>query len=164
VVIDEAAIVPDLERAWQAPIRPTLTDYKGGAWFLFTPQGIGNYFHTLWRQGQGARSEWASFQAPSRDNSRLDPQEIEKARAEIPERDFRQEYLAEFVTWEGAVFSRLREAVTDAPQGPAAVIGVDWAGASAEAITRPAWSSPPRATCWRPPAGAASPSPRSEPA
>ena len=41
-----------------------------------------------------------------------------------------QEIMAEFVTWEGAVFSRLREAVSSEPQGPAAVIGVDWAGSS----------------------------------
>jgi hypothetical protein len=35
-VIDEAAMIPNLEQAWQA-IRPMLTDLQGKAWFLSTP-------------------------------------------------------------------------------------------------------------------------------
>jgi hypothetical protein len=46
VVIDEAAMVPALEQAWQQSIRPTLTDLKGCAWFLSTPKGM-NYFKFL---------------------------------------------------------------------------------------------------------------------
>jgi hypothetical protein len=32
VVIDEAAMIPTLEQAWQQSIRPTLTDLQGCAW------------------------------------------------------------------------------------------------------------------------------------
>jgi len=39
VIIDEAGIVRDLEAAWNEAIRPTLTDYRGDAWFLGTPRG-----------------------------------------------------------------------------------------------------------------------------
>jgi len=39
VVIDECALVPNLEQAWQQTIRPMLTDYIGEAWFLSTPKG-----------------------------------------------------------------------------------------------------------------------------
>jgi hypothetical protein len=46
------------------------------------------------------------------------------------EQEFAQEIEARFVTWTGSVFTRLREAIVDAPEGRAAVIGVDWAGAS----------------------------------
>jgi hypothetical protein len=38
-----------------------------------------------------------------------------------------QEYLAQFVSWQGAVFRRIMDAVTDAPRGRPSVIGVDWA-------------------------------------
>jgi hypothetical protein len=48
----------------------------------------------------------------------------------MSEAAFAQEVLAQFVTWAGAVFTRLREAVVEKPEGRAAVIGVDWAGAS----------------------------------
>ena len=41
VVIDEAAMIPNLEQAWQA-IRPMLTDLQGEAYFLSTPKGM-NY-------------------------------------------------------------------------------------------------------------------------
>jgi hypothetical protein len=47
VVIDEAAMVANLESAWQESIRPTLTDFKGQAWFLSTPRGVASFFHTL---------------------------------------------------------------------------------------------------------------------
>jgi len=43
VVIDEAAMVPNLDQAWQQSIRNTLTDLLGQAWFLSTPKGM-NYF------------------------------------------------------------------------------------------------------------------------
>ena len=41
---------------------------------------------------------------------------------------FAQEYLAQFVSWEGAVFRRIRDAVMDPLPAniPAVVIGVDW--------------------------------------
>jgi hypothetical protein len=39
VIIDEAAMIKFLMDAWRASIRPTLTDLKGDAWFLSTPQG-----------------------------------------------------------------------------------------------------------------------------
>jgi hypothetical protein len=43
IVVDEAAQVRELERAWQQVLRPCLTDYQGGAWFLSTPKSL-NYF------------------------------------------------------------------------------------------------------------------------
>lgn len=35
VIIDEAAMARHLEQAWTEAIRPTLTDYRGDAFFLF---------------------------------------------------------------------------------------------------------------------------------
>ena len=40
VIIDEAAMVRHLEEAWNAVLRPTLVDFRGGAWFLSTPKGL----------------------------------------------------------------------------------------------------------------------------
>jgi hypothetical protein len=51
-------------------------------------------------------------------------------RQDMTEQAFAQEVLAEFISWAGAVFGRIREAVTDAPRGKAAIVGVDWAGSS----------------------------------
>jgi hypothetical protein len=60
VVIDEAAMIPNLETAWQA-IRPMLTDRQGEAWFLSTPKGM-NYFKVLFDRGQDPGcGDWASW-------------------------------------------------------------------------------------------------------
>jgi hypothetical protein len=131
VVIDEAAFVSALDEAWQQSIRPTLTDLRGSAWFLSTPDGM-NYFKTLYDLGQDpTKEDWASWQMPTTDNPCIDRTEIEAARQDLTESVFNQEYLAMFVNWEGSVFRRVSEAATAVPrQQPEAgheyVIGCDW--------------------------------------
>ena len=130
VVFDEAAQVGNLEEAWTYVIRPTLTDYAGDAWFLSTPNGL-NFFHTLYLRGQDEQSSWWSVKAPSAENPFLPAGEIEAARGELPERVFAQEYLADFLSEEGAVFRRIKESATALPQnqaiqGHAYAVGVDW--------------------------------------
>jgi len=48
-VIDEAAMVPNLEHVWQQTIRPMLTDFLGEAWFLSTPKAM-NYLKALFNR------------------------------------------------------------------------------------------------------------------
>lgn len=131
VVIDEAALVPQLAEAWQRSIRPTLTDLQGSAWFLSTPRGL-DFFKMLFDRGQDPTvNDWASWQMPTSDNPFLPAEEIEAARSELPELAFNQEYLAQFVNWEGSVFRRVLEAatVTDGQRPEAGheyIIGCDW--------------------------------------
>ena len=129
VVVDEAAMVPNLRHAWQESIRPQLTDYLGDAWFLSTPKGIASDFHELFQRGlDPLQSEWSSWHLPTSSNPHIVPSEIESARGDMTELAFAQEYLAQFVSWEGAVFRRIRDAVMDPlpTNVPAVVIGVDW--------------------------------------
>lgn len=129
VVIDEAAMVAWLGEAWQAVIRPTLTDYSGVAWFFSTPKGR-NFFWQIWQLGQDpAQTEWASWQMPTTSNPYINDAEIEAARQELPDRVFRQEYLAEFVEDAGGVFRGVRECATAKRVKPYAGtfrMGVDW--------------------------------------
>lgn len=131
VIVDEGASVRDLETAWNEAIRPTLTDYQGDAWFLGTPKGR-DYFWTLWMRGQDAGApEWMSWQMPTVTNPYINPAEVEAARLDMPDRAFRQEYLAEFIEDGAGVFRRVREAATATPQtgrieGHSYVGGVDW--------------------------------------
>ncbi len=127
-VLDEAAFMhPDV---WSDAIRPALTDRRGRALFLSTPHGR-NWFWQLWLQGQGARPDWQSWRFPSAANPHLPPEEIEAARALLPERIFAQEYLAEFLEDQGAVFRNVEACATAvAPNGPEDghryVMGADW--------------------------------------
>jgi len=92
VVVDEAGIVRNLSDAWLGAIRPTLTDFKGGAWFLGTPKGR-NFFHQLYAKGQANDPEWASWRMPTTANPHIDPAEVEAARGDMPPAVFNQEYL-----------------------------------------------------------------------
>ena len=107
VVVDEAAMVVNLQEAWENVIRPTLTDYQGGADFYSTPKGR-NYFFTLYQRGLDPENkDWKSWRKPTTDNPYILDAEIEAARQELPERVFQQEYLAEFLEGEGAVFRNI---------------------------------------------------------
>ena len=109
VCIDEAAHAPDLKDQWEGAIRPTLTDLRGEAWFLSSPKGM-NFFHTIWQRGQDPeREDWKSWQMPTASNPYIPADEIAAAKLDLPELAFRQEYLAQFVSWEGAVFRGLIE-------------------------------------------------------
>jgi hypothetical protein len=134
VVLDEAAMVPGLEDAWNAVIRPTLTDYRGDAWFLSTPKGR-NFFSQLFSRGQDPlRPEYAAWQMPTTGNPLIDPSEVEDARRNLPERVFQQEYLAEFLEESGGVFRGVKAAIDAGrreneprAEGLAYVVGVDLA-------------------------------------
>jgi phage terminase large subunit-like protein len=131
VVIDEAAMIPNLAQAWQESIRPTLTDLHGSAWILSTPRGF-NYFKVLFDFGQDCqRQGWASWQMPTSANPFIDRDEIEAARQDLTEAAFTQEYLAKFIDSEGIVFRRVIDLATANPKGKPEtgheyIIGCDW--------------------------------------
>lgn len=130
VIIDEAALVPDLKNKWESDIRPTLTDYRGDAWFLSTPKGQ-NYFWELYQDGKDPLKEWwYSSRIPTIANPIIDPAEVDEARQTLPYDIYRQEYEAEFLA-HGAVFSNFREQATadwqiERKEGHRYVVGVDW--------------------------------------
>ena len=125
IVVDEAAMTPYLEDVWQKALRPTLTDYKGFAWFLSTPNGH-NFFHTLW-QKHATDPEWMSWQMPTTANPHIDPNEVAGAAAGLPSLAYRQEYLAEFVDAAGARISREWLRTTDQVINADCFMGVDLA-------------------------------------
>lgn len=129
IVIDEAAHARYLKDTWEAAILPTLTDLKGEAWFISTPAGH-NYFHTLFQMAD-THTAWQKWQMPTYVNPHISPEEVENMRAILPERVFRQEYLAEFIADGTGVFRGIDRAPLcawqDAAQrGQDYVIGVDW--------------------------------------
>jgi terminase large subunit-like protein len=132
VIVDEAAKAPHFKTQWERAIRPTLTDFEGDAWFLSTPMGR-NYFWQLYQLGQDDTQDiYKSWQQPSSNNPHLPPKEIEQARKELPQAVFAQEYLAEFLENEGAVFRNI-DACMGAPtadpadhKGHNILAGVDW--------------------------------------
>lgn len=101
-VIDEAAFCH--EDTWKKVIRPALSDKRGKAILISSPNGR-NWFY---EQYEYARSKhvkgWDAWRWPSSVNPLLSDEDIEAARHELSDQDFRQEYLAEFVTRGGMVY------------------------------------------------------------
>ena len=129
VIMDECAFMQEM--TWNDVLRPALSDRLGKAIFISTPRGR-NWFWRLWQRGQSEDRDWQSWRLPTSDNPYINPGEIEAARQSLPELTFEQEYLAEFLENEGAVFRNL-DACMGAPettpmahQGHHIVAGVDW--------------------------------------
>ena len=102
VVLDECAFMK--EAAWIESIRPALSDRQGRAMFISTPKGR-NWFWRLFQRGLDEHdTEWAAWRFPTSDNPFITDEEIEAAKAGLPERIFRQEYNAEFIEDAGGIF------------------------------------------------------------
>jgi predicted phage terminase large subunit-like protein len=119
VIINEAAMVPELARTFQNVIRPTLADYAGDAWFLSTPKGHNDFYNLYQRALEN--EDYRSWTYPTSANPYIPSSEIEAMRRDMSDTAFRQEILAEFVAVEGALFQRNQFHIVDA-----APAGLKW--------------------------------------
>lgn len=138
LVVDEVAMMRNFWTNWQEVIRPTLTDRKGKALFISTPKGF-NHFYDLYNI-QGKDEDFESFHFTSYENPFVPTEEIDKAKQEITEDRFAQEYLADFRKTEGLVykeFDRSRHLTTDEPRNVVKVMaGIDWGFTNPAAVYR----------------------------
>lgn len=100
-IIDEAAKAPKLYSAWENTIRPTLTDYVGDGFILSRPKGKNNPFYQL-EEKHKKFDNWAFFHFDSYANCKdvgghLERSEIDEAKSQLDDINFRQEYGAEYV-------------------------------------------------------------------
>jgi len=141
IVVDEAAYIPNGGYIWDAVIRPTLADTQGKALITSSTNGR-NHFFEWFNRGMDTEQypDWHSWNYPSSSNPKMTLEELASIEAETPSLYFRQEYLAEFLEGEGAVFRRINECANipvlkSAPYilgiepiaGHRYAFGVDWA-------------------------------------
>lgn len=93
-VLDEAAFIkPD---TWEKIIRASLSDRKGDAMFISTPDKR-NWFYDMYKLGlSGEDEEWAAWHFTTKDNETIDPKEVEAAKRTLSSFAFKQEYEASF--------------------------------------------------------------------
>src|SRR5208282_4334899 len=119
VVIDEGAFTKKTMRAiWEQSIKPTLLDYNGRAIVLSNTAGEDpeNFF---WQICNIPEMGFKQFHAPTHQNPTIpkrDPREtfdqwmakrvktLQKLRTDNPPLVYQQEYLAQFVNWDGVAF------------------------------------------------------------
>jgi len=104
VIVDEAAKVRWLMRAWLEAIRANLADFQGDAWFFSTPKGRNDYWELFQRGIDPAHREWRSFKKPTGENPYINADEIVAMRAEMGPRIASQEIDAEFLEVGGRFF------------------------------------------------------------
>ncbi len=131
--INEAGHVLKDESLYYNTLLPMMLEADNAQFFFIgAPKGLG-LFGRMFDWGQDPkRADWRSFRHSSFTNPQLNREELERLRSHMPEREYRQEILAEFVTGEGAVFRDVAGIATaereDSPQeGVPYVIGVDLA-------------------------------------
>jgi len=145
-VLDEAA---KMQEQVYSSAKTTLTVTQGPLMAISTPRGK-NWFHTkcmeaqaemMWALQNGKEPEKIFITAPSIENPAVTAAAVEEAKKTLPERLFRQYYLAEFMD-DGAVFAGYKSCIFGdklelygdkqrwhAPEASesVAVVGVDWA-------------------------------------
>jgi len=108
LIADEAAEID--QYAYENALRPTLTDSETSRMIaISTPKGRGWFFEFFQR---GQSDDWPTYEAfrePTTQNPFINQADVAEAERELPERVFRQEYLAEFVDETGGVFEQLDE-------------------------------------------------------
>lgn len=115
VVMDECAFMkPEI---WTKIIHPMLLDTHGWALFISTPKGY-NWFYDVYMMGvensKNYDHEWASWHYTSYDNPTFGPEQIadlDKKKATLATEEFKQEYMADFVTFKDLIYKEFDFAI-----------------------------------------------------
>lgn len=105
VALDEYAEYRTAE-IWNEVVRPALSDRRGKAVFAATPKGM-NHLYDLYQAGK-VEENWSSYSFTTLDSpffqSPEGRAEIEEAKRNLSERDFKQEYEASFESYSGRIY------------------------------------------------------------
>ena len=106
IIFDEAALSSNGKEAFNVALRPTLDKENSKALFISTPRGKNNWFAEFFDRGFSVEfPEWASIRATYRDNPRMSDRDVEEARKSMSDAEFKQEYEADFNTYEGQIWN-----------------------------------------------------------
>lgn len=103
LIIDEAAFVD--EDIWVKVLRPALTDRKGKAILISTPNGKNWFYEAYVRATRKDGVLWSAYHWATPLNPLISEAELLDAAQDMDELAFRQEFLAEFITREGMVYA-----------------------------------------------------------
>lgn len=100
IALDEFADMdPD---TWFTILRPTLSDTQGHAMFIGTPKSR-NHFFDLYLQASD-NEDWSSHSYTTIQGGHVAEEEIQAAKRDMGEREFLQEYEAQFIDYSGVIF------------------------------------------------------------
>ena len=101
-VFDEFAF-QDRE-VWETIIRPALADQQGPALFITTPVGKNNWAFDLFNMEHDFPNDWKSFTYTTLEGGFVSEEEIIAAKAQMSDREFKQEFEASFETYANNIY------------------------------------------------------------
>jgi hypothetical protein len=129
-VLDEFCFMQ--EEVWTEVIRPATSDQLAPVVFISSPAGW-NWSKQLYDYARsGEDSNWKAWTFTTADGGNVALSEIEAAKRELPERTFKQEYLASFETLSNRVYSNfdrtlnIKSDLATAEQAKELFIGIDF--------------------------------------
>lgn len=129
-VLDEFCFMD--EEVWTEVVRPATSDQQAPVLFISSPAGWnwGKKIYDYASSGEDAN--WKAWSFTTADGGNVKPEEIEAARRELPERTFKQEYLASFETLSNRVYSNFDRSIhvdddlADPNQASELYVGIDF--------------------------------------
>ena len=113
IIFDEAALNDQGGTAFNIALRPTLDKDNSKCLFISTPRGD-NWFKEFFDRGFSDEfPDWLSIHADYRENPRASEKDIDAARRTMSHAEFQQEYEANFVTFEGQIWSIKNSQIQD---------------------------------------------------
>ena len=109
IIYDEAALTDKGDEGFNIALLPTLDKLNAKALFISTPRGY-NWLHEFYQRGYSDESKykrWLSIHSTVLDNPRIPQLIIDDARGAVSAGEFEQEYMANFVSYEGMIFNSL---------------------------------------------------------
>jgi len=109
ILVDEAALENKGADVFNVQLQPTLDKANSKCIFISTPRGL-NYFYDFYMRGfSDDYPSWISIHSTYRDNPRSVSSVIEEARKSMSKAEFKQEYEADFATFEGQIYEGFDE-------------------------------------------------------
>jgi PBSX family phage terminase large subunit len=134
LVVDEVASMKNFWSNWEEVLRPTLTDTRGEALFISTPKGFNHFYDLFCNEDE----DYKAFHFTSYDNPYLPVEELDKAKQEVTEDRFAQEYMADFRKTEGLVYKEFNRDlhIYEEIKGEIVekIVGLDWGYTNPTAI------------------------------
>jgi len=115
IIFDEAALNDNGGKAFNVALLPTLDKYASKCLFISTPRGD-NWFRQFFDRGFSDDvdlSEWLSIHADYHENPRASAKAVANAKRTMSHAEFEQEYMANFVTFEGQIWALANECIQD---------------------------------------------------
>jgi hypothetical protein len=103
VICDEFQDWKDGQRIWEEVLQPSLLTTNGRALFTGTPKSF-NHLYDAYRKGQDGVANWASWQFLTADAPHIPKEELQRMKAEMDPRAYRQEFEASFEALAGRAY------------------------------------------------------------